>query len=118
MEAFATVNDLESRWRVMDAAEKKRAETLLMDAAIIIMEELERSRIEIDPEDERQAANLVRVSCDMVLRVMEPDVPQEAWGVNAVVSRPGALYISKQEKRSFGIGRQRIGFVHPWGDSE
>jgi hypothetical protein len=116
MEAFATVKDLESRWRVMDSAEKKRAEVLLQDAAAIIASEMKYSGVKVDGYDKEQNANLVRVSCEMVLRVMEPDVPQEAWGVGAVVPRPSALYVSKQEKKSLGIGRQRIGVLSMMGD--
>ena len=65
--------------------------------------------------DEIQAANLVRVSCEMVLRVMEPDVEQEAWGAGSVTPKPAALYLSKQERKSLGNGGARIGTVSAFG---
>lgn len=115
MEAFATVADVEARWRVMDPSEKKRAEVLLQDASAIISSAIGQSGIEVDGYDKIQNANLVRVCCSMVLRVMEPDVPQEAWGVGSVTPKPGALYLTKQEKQSIGIGRGRISFASASG---
>lgn len=120
MEAFATVEDLESRWRDMDPSEKKRAEVLLVDAAAIINAALEQSGIKIDPENETQAANLVRVSCAMVQRSMAQGdgEQQHAWGGNLVMNPSGDLYLAKADRQSLGIERQRIGFVSPWSDSE
>lgn len=118
MDAFATVADLESRWRVMDATEKKRAEVLLVDAAAMIAAEMERFSIVVDDKDEKQARNLVRVSCDMVLRVMDPDAPQEAWGVGSVVPRHGVLYITKQERNSIVNRRGRVCFASAFGASK
>lgn len=109
MEAFATVKDLESRWRVMDASEKRRATVLLEDAAALIVA----NGVKVDEEDETQAANLVRVSCAMVMRAMgQGDGEQvNAWGGNLVSNPCGDLYLSKQDKRSLGIGCSRIGFA-------
>lgn len=118
MEAFATVGDLESRWRVMDPSEKKRAEVLLVDAAAMIAAEMERFGIAVEDKDEKQARNLVRVSCDMVLRVMDPDAPQEAWGVGSVVARHSSLYITKQERNSIVNRRMRVGFASPFGGAQ
>lgn len=117
MEAFATVNDLESRWRTMDASEKKRAAILLEDAAAIIAASLEQSGVEVAEDDEIQAANLVRVSCAMVQRAMaQGDGEQEhAWGGNIVANPSGDLYLSKADRKSLGIGRGRIGFASPLG---
>lgn len=113
MEAFATVNDLESRWRVIDDREKKQAAVLLKDAAALILSEFDRSGVKLDEKDEIQAANLVRVSCAMVQRAMaQGDGEQEhAWGGNLVANPSGDLYLSKQDKRSLGIRRTRIGFL-------
>lgn len=112
MDAFATVSDLESRWRILDASEKARAAVLLQDAAALILSAMEPC-VEVDEEDETQAANLVRVSCAMVMRAMgQGDGEQEhAWGGNIVTSSCGDLYLSKQDKRSLGIGGARIGVL-------
>ena len=113
MDAFATVKDLESRWRAMDQTEKKRADILLQDATAIIASALKQSDIAVDDKDETQAANLVRVSCAMVQRAMaQGDGEQEhAWGGNIVLNPSGDLYLSKADKKSLGIGSQRVGFV-------
>ena len=118
MDAFATVKDLESRWRAMDSSEEKRAEVLLEDAAAMIAAEMERFGIAVDDKDEKQARNLVRVSCDMVLRVMDPEAPQEAWGVGSVVPRHNELFITKQERNSIVNRRGRIGFASMLGAVE
>lgn len=120
MDAFATVKDLESRWRVMDSAEKKRAEVLLQDAAAIISSALNQSGVKIDGYDKTQNANLVRVSCAMVQRAMaQGDGEQEhAWGGNLVMNPSGDLYLSKADKRSLGIGRMRVGFASPFGGAQ
>lgn len=116
MDAFATVKDLESRWRVMDSAEKRRAEVMLQDAAAIITAAMKQSGVALDKYDETQAANLVRVSCAMVQRAMaQGDGEQEhAWGGNLVMNPSGDLYLSKADKRSLGIGRTHIGFFSPF----
>lgn len=121
MDAFAKAEDLESRWRVMDAAERERASVLLEDAAAIIAAALEQSGVEIDEDDGTQAANLVRVSCAMVQRAMAQGdgEQQHAWGGNLVMNPSGDLYLSKADKRSLGIGRARIGALsmpggRPW----
>lgn len=113
MEAFATVKDLESRWRIMDSAEKARAEVLLEDAAAIILAALDQARIVVDEKDEVQVANLVRVSCAMVQRAMaQGDGEQEhAWGGNLVANPSGDLYLAKADRRALGIGGARIGVL-------
>ena len=113
MEAFASVNDLESRWRVMDAREKVQAAVLLEDAAAIILAALDQARIVVDEQDEVQAANLVRVSCAMVQRAMaQGDGEQEhAWGGNLVMNPSVDLYLAKADRRSLGIGGARIGVL-------
>lgn len=117
MEAFATVKDLESRWRVMDSSEKARAEVLLVDAAAIIKAAMERSGIEVDAKNETQAANLVRVSCAMVQRAMAQGdgEQQHAWGGELVMNPSGDLYLAKADRQSLGIGKQRVGSIEPMG---
>ena len=62
--AFATVEDLEARWRTLTPEEQAMAAVLLDDAAVKL------SEWEIDG-DEKQAAKLKIVSCDMVKRAMK-----------------------------------------------
>ena len=117
MDAFADVKDLESRWRVMDSAEKARAGILLYDASAIISSAMASVGVEVDDEDEIQEANLVRVCCAMVQRAMAQGdgEQQHAWGGNIVTNPSGDLYLSKSDKKSLGIGRARIGFASMCG---
>ena len=114
MEAFATVNDLESRWRVMDSAMRARAEVLLLDAAACIVLEMG-PRFKVDPSDEVQAANLVRISCDMVLRVLDYENAEHAWGGDAVTVAHKGMYLPKKEKSALRSVGARIGSLSPMG---
>ena len=118
MEAFASVNDLESRWRVMGDREKEQAAVLLKDAAALILSEFDRSGVKLDEKNKTQAANLVRVSCAMVQRAMaQGDGEQEhAWGGNIVSNPSGDLYLAKADRRSLGIGGARIGIFSMLGE--
>lgn len=117
MKSFASAEDLEVRWRTMTPSEKRKADVLLSDAAAIIASALEQAGIEIDSEDDMQAANLVRVSCSMVQRAMAQGdgEQQHAWGGELVMNPSGDLYLSKSDKKSLGIGRARIGFASMCG---
>ena len=110
MEAYAKVSDLECRWRTLDPYEKTRAEVLLVDAAVIIASAMKAACVVVDPDDQEQAANLVRVSCSMVQRAMaQGDGEQEhAWGGELVMNPSGDLYLSKSDKKSLGIIKLRV----------
>lgn len=108
--AFATVQDLESRWRDLTDDEEARAEVLLSDAAVYLS-----SLVVVDPENEQQAEALKIVSCNIVHRMM--NVTDDLFGVTEgtmtadiytqryTYSNPnGNMYITKQEKRMLGIG--------------
>ena len=70
METFATITDLQSRWRALSDIEKTRAETLLMDASVIIATMCAQSSITIDTTDELQTMTLEAITCEMVKRAM------------------------------------------------
>ena len=70
MEPFATTADLEARWRKLSNDEKGRASSLLDDGAALLMSMLKRAGVEVDPDDELQAANLRSINCSMVQRSM------------------------------------------------
>lgn len=107
--AFATVADLEARWRTLTSEEKTLAATLLDDAAV----KLSAWVIE---DDELQAAKLKIVSCDMVKRAMKAgesdmaDVEEMSatmgpFGRTVRFSaQVGELYVTKQEKKLLGGG--------------
>ena len=114
---YATVSDLQSRWRPLSDAEQARATVLLDDAAL---------RIDscVPPPDEmtsqEQRARLV-VSCEMVKRAMAAGVgvavSQESqtrgpFNASVTYANPaGDLYLTKADKLLLGLGGQRAGNV-------
>lgn len=111
MIAFATVDDLVARWRVLSDSEERQAEVLLDDASDLIRTECPRYA----------AANpmtLKRIACAIVKRAMLTG--DDAAGISQYTqtagpfsesltySNPaGDLYLTSAEKRSLGYGRQR-----------
>ena len=109
--AFATIEDLEARWRTLSEAEVSKATALLDDASAILV-----AQVDVDPTDEQQATLLKVVCCSMVTRSMvasESDVygiSQLDYGMGpfsqaAHFSNPnGDLYLTAQERQLLGIG--------------
>lgn len=119
--AYATISDIEARWRPLDEAEEARASALLDDAAVII-DDL--AGIDESTVDEQTAAKAKIVSCDMVIRAMS--MSQDAYGVSQASmtagpytqswtysSPSGDLYLTKMEKRLLGIASGYIGSIEP-----
>ena len=121
--AFATVADLEARWRDLSDAEEARASVLLDDAAAYLQ-----ALVEVDPDNEVQAANLKMVSCNMVKRAMS-SAASDAFGVTnatatmgpfsqqvAYANPSGDMYVSKSERAILGIGTATIGSIRAHTD--
>ncbi len=121
--AFATVADLEARWRSLTEAEEAQASVLLDDAAAYLQ-----ALVEVDPDDEVQAANLKMVSCNMVKRAMSSSA-SDAFGVTnatatmgpfsqqvAYANPSGDMYVSKSERAILGIGTATIGSIRAHAD--
>jgi hypothetical protein len=121
--AFATVADLEARWRSLTEAEEAQASVLLDDAAAYLQ-----ALVEVDPDDEVQAANLKMVSCNMVKRAMSSSA-SDAFGVTnatatmgpfsqqvAYANPSGDMYVSKSERAILGIGTATIGSIRAHTD--
>lgn len=118
--AFATVEDLERRWRPLTEDEQETAEALLEDAAVLLA-----SAVTIDPDDTQQASLLRVISCAAVRRAMAPmtdgtmgvtqgsisaDVYSQSW----TFSNPaGDLYISKKELKALGVGAGFFATIPP-----
>lgn len=128
MESFATVSDLEARWRALDAEEKTRAETLLLDASAYLSSMLTKAGILISDEDEVQQVNLRTVSCSMVRRIMGVD--DDFFGITQFSKTAGSftasgtsanpngdMYLTSSEKTLLGIPasgkKQRAVFIRP-----
>lgn len=121
--AFATVDQLEARWRPLSDAEKTRGGELLLDASQMILDEDTRGVLD---DLTAPTQTLVSVACSMVIRAMAagidagPPVTQYSYGSGPVnesrtyANPTGDLYLTKSERRRLGFSRQRAGAVDMW----
>lgn len=131
MEAFATTEDLEARWRTLSEDEKKRAETQLLDATAYIRAQLDRFRVTIDAEDETQAQNLKAVCCSVTRRSLAQQFSGDQTGAQytgqtvtagvfsqtyTYANPTGDMYLTAAEKRLLGIGRVLVSQVMPYSE--
>lgn len=118
--AYATVSDIEARWRELTADEESKAGVLLDDAAAI----LDTLGV-FDSSDPNVAANLRIVSCNMVIRAMSA-AQADTFGMSqgSMTAGPytqswtfanpsGDMYLTKMEKRLLGITSGYIGSIRP-----
>lgn len=124
MDPFATLQDLEARWRPLTDGEKPRAQTLLSDAGVKLSLSCQQSGVLVNSDDELQAEALKAINCEMVKRaMMSPiDMPpvsnfsQTAGSYSesqTYVNPTGDLYLTLSEKKLLGIGGQRLGSIAP-----
>ncbi len=125
MEAFATVADLEARYRKLEDGERERAAALMEDATAMLTAEHRRVGVPIDSEDELQAVNLKIACCSMVKRVLASGVLGDVsnhsvtagpYNEQVTYANPtGNMYLTKEERRILGlpVRRQRIGSFAP-----
>lgn len=95
--AYASVDDLEMRWRELDEHDKVRAEALLDDAAVKI--DSEWARFGIVPTEKLKRAALA-VSCSMVGRAMS--APNDIWGATQTSQTAGVYTVSSSSSLGFG----------------
>lgn len=120
---FATVNDLEARYKVLNAEERERAEVLLQDASNIIAAQM---GDKVNPEDEQQKELLKAITVAMVKRSISTNdgfggVPVSnmqqvagSYSQTLTYANPaGDLYLTRAEKRALGIGKARLAFIPP-----
>lgn len=125
MEAFASVEDLEARWRTLTTDEQAMAQVELLDATAYIAGQLRKYGVPIDGSDDVQSQLLTKVTCDVVRRSMSPRLdsmsgtpmaPYTEATVTADVftesykfANPlGDYYLTSAEKSALGIGRMRV----------
>ena len=124
MTAYATLEDLQSRWRLLSADEQQRATTLLSDAAVKIALACKQSGIAIDAADDLQSEALKSINCEMVKRAMMSPIdmpPMSSFAQTAgsysesqtYVNPTGDLYMTLGEKKMLGIGTQKMGSIPP-----
>lgn len=123
MDPFASLEDLEVRWRSLSGDEAKRAGALLEDATAMLAGELNKAGVKVEAGDEVQAANLRSVCCAMVRRAMD-SCEDGAYSQTSMTAGPytqswtpanpnGDMYLTSTEKRTLGLRRQRLGMIHP-----
>lgn len=114
--AYATVEQLESRWRPLTPGERSRAAVLLDDAAV----RLDAAYPPSDPATAHELAVREIVSCEMVKRAMAGPEGLDGVGVTSLqmgagpyqqttqFSNPtGDLYLTRADKRLLGGGVQK-----------
>lgn len=120
MSSYATVEDLEKRWRPLTDAEKARAQVLLEDASLRIRQACKHLP---EPDADGLLARKI-VACNMVMRAMSTDVSQPI-GASSLTQTAGSfsqstswsgpastLYLSKEDKILLGIGYSRAANVN------
>ena len=108
--AYATVSDIEARWRALTTEEEARAAVLIDDASAILTQ-----LVDVDPEDAEQAALLETVCCNMVIRAMSAS-GSDLFGVSqasmtagpysqsmSYANPSGDMYLTKLEKQLLGV---------------
>lgn len=113
--AYATIEELEARWRPLDDSEKAVAATLLDDAAVYL-----------DKLAPGAAADALKiVSCNMIKRAMattgndlfgvsQGTISADIYSQTFTYSNPaGDMYLTKQDKALLGIGNGGIVTVRP-----
>lgn len=118
--AYATVSDIESRWRALSQDEQSRASVLIDDASAMLT-----ALVNVDSDDQEQAQLLKQVCCSMVIRAMSA-TEADAFGASQMsmtagpysqswsYSNPtGDMYLTKLEKRLLGITSGYIGTIEP-----
>ena len=112
--AYATVEELEARWRPLSETERERAAVLLEDAAAILDAEMGRCHVTA----EGRADGLRYVSCQMVRRTMASgtdagdyaSVSRTAGSFSEQVSLAnpsGDMYLTSNERRLLGVSLRR-----------
>ena len=117
---YATIADIEARWRTLSADERTRAEVLISDASNMLAK-----LVNVDDSDAEQASLLNTVCCNMVIRAMSA-TSMDTFGVSqtSVTAGPytqsysyanpsGDMYLTKFEKRLLGVSTSYIGSIQP-----
>ena len=120
-EPFASVGDLERRWRPLTSEEISVAEALLGDASVMIRSEAPGIDAKILAGELSPDAPL-QVACRVVKRAMQG--PEDLGGVSTFqdtagpfshsmtfANPAGDLYLAKADRRLLGVGRQQAGSV-------
>jgi hypothetical protein len=119
MYTYATLEDLQQRYHVLDDEEKKRATALIEDITAFLITEFRRNSKNPDPAtwDECYTQAVKSVVCAMVKRTLAAsdtaDLSSESASVGAYsqtftyANPSGDIYMKKNERRLLGIELQK-----------
>lgn len=129
MEAFATVTDLEARWRILSEEEKTKANTLLSDASVHLQTLISRKYGENYTPSELMSENLKIITCNIVMRSM--NVKQGFFGCTEIsttagpysqtftpINSSGDMRLTAEELKLLGLSSASAGFVFPYCATE
>lgn len=118
--AFATVQDVEARWRTLSDDEQTRATALLNDASAMLA-----SMMGGCAKVQGKEPLLNMVCCNMVIRAMSASAA-DSFGVSqaSITAGPytqsfsyanpgGDMYLTRAERRMLGISAGYIGTIEP-----
>jgi hypothetical protein len=122
--AFATIEDIEARWRPLTQSEAVNADAWLNDAAVLIRRRV--PNITDRLEDDDYAQTVTSINAAMVLRVLRnPEGLRQVSVGDASYTRDqalsaGALYLTKDEADQLGAvsGAGRAFTVIPHDESD
>ncbi len=114
--AYASIQDLAARWRLLSAAETTRATVLLDDAAVRI----DAAKPPADPPTDAEVRKIV--SCEMVKRAMlsnaSAGITQQSQNSGGLFSQQvtyanptGDMYLTREDKKLLGVRRQTASSV-------
>ena len=122
---FADVSDLEMWWHNIPKDQQAHASVILEAASAHIATRCKQSGVDISAPDELLKTNLKTVCCNVTRRFIESQ--EERSGVKnsqqmvgpfmetlTFANSTGDFYMSPEELKSLGIGRQRISFTSPF----
>lgn len=132
MADYATVQDIQTLWREMTAAEQVRAEALIPVVCSSLRQEAAKVHKNLDEmidADPDLAAVAKSVTVDVVARTLMTSTNQEpttqfsqsalGYSVSGSFLVPGGgLFIKKSELARLGLRRQRIGVIDFYGIPE
>ena len=132
MADYASVQDIQTLWRPLNAAEQTRAAALIPVICSSLRQEAAKVHKDLDAmvaEDADLAAVARSVTVDVVARTLMTSTNQEpmtqyseaalGYSVSGSFLVPGGgLFIKKSELARLGLRRQRIGVIDFYGTAE
>lgn len=126
---FATVEDLETLWRLLKSDERKRAEALLKIVSDSLRVEAKKIGKDLDvlvAEDSSFSSVVKSVTVDVVARTLMTSTEQEpmtqfaesalGYSVSGSYLVPGGgLFIKDSELKRLGLKKQRFGVMEIYG---